>query len=184
MKHQLLMVDMDGTIAEFLGGLRRVWATSVGTVCPLPPPEQHTIWDLYAVVPKEHHETFDQVMATPGLFRDLEPIKGAVDALHAMRQAGHEVMLCSTPLVTNKGCVEEKLDWIERHLGDAFTKKAIFTHDKTVVCGDILVDDKPVIRGARMPTWSHVVYHQPYNAHITDRPRLHSWADWRSLLTI
>lgn len=37
--------------------------------------------------------------------------------------------------------------WIEKHLGYDFLDQIILTRDKTVVTGDILIDDKPDILG-------------------------------------
>jgi 5'-nucleotidase len=56
----------------------------------------------------------------------------------------------------------------------------IVTRDKTLVYGDVLVDDNPAIVGAHTPAWTHVVYDQPYNRTI-DGPRM-TWTDWRDVL--
>jgi hypothetical protein len=37
--------------------------------------------------------------------------------------------------------------WIEKHLGYDFLDQIILTRDKTVVTGDVLIDDKPDILG-------------------------------------
>lgn len=37
--------------------------------------------------------------------------------------------------------------WIEKHFGHEFLEQIILTRDKTVVSGDILIDDKPDIHG-------------------------------------
>lgn len=44
-------------------------------------------------------------------------------------------------------CVCFQYAWVERHLGPDFLEKVILTRDKTIVSGDILVDDKPDILG-------------------------------------
>ena len=36
---------------------------------------------------------------------------------------------------------------MEEHLGSEFTKRVILTRDKTLVRGDVLIDDKPTIGG-------------------------------------
>ena len=57
----------------------------------------------------------------------------------------------------------------------------IVTRDKTVVAGDVLVDDKPSVDGVGIPSWEHVVFDQPYNRGTEGR-RLVSWRDWRRVL--
>lgn len=37
--------------------------------------------------------------------------------------------------------------WVERHLGPQFVERIILTRDKTMVLGDLLIDDKDTIRG-------------------------------------
>lgn len=50
--------------------------------------------------------------------------------------------------------------------------------------GDILIDDKPQITGSLQPVWTHWVYDQPYNRHLSDK-RTMSWDNrqsWQGLL--
>lgn len=37
--------------------------------------------------------------------------------------------------------------WVEKHLGPQFVERIILTKDKTVVLGDLLIDDKDTIQG-------------------------------------
>ncbi|MCT7149596.1 hypothetical protein M1196_23400, partial [Salmonella enterica subsp. enterica serovar Oranienburg] len=69
----------------------------------------------------------------------------------------------------------------------------IITTDKTLVRGDILIDDKPVISG-ELPeystgtnharSWEHVIFDQSYNRHITNRRRILDWGDIGALAEI
>jgi 5'-nucleotidase len=76
---------------------------------------------------------------------------------------GGDVYICTSPLSQYRNCVLEKYEWVEEHLGSDFTKRIILTWDKTLVRGDVLVDDKPDIQGLVMPQWRHILYDQPYN---------------------
>ena len=40
-----------------------------------------------------------------------------------------------------------QFEWVEHHLGWKWINKLIVTKDKTVVSGDLLIDDKPIIKG-------------------------------------
>lgn len=44
-------------------------------------------------------------------------------------------------------CVFVQYAWVDRHLGPDFLEKVILTRDKTIVSGDILIDDKLDILG-------------------------------------
>lgn len=39
--------------------------------------------------------------------------------------------------------------WVEKHLGPQFVERIILTRDKTVISGDLLIDDKEVIQGGQ-----------------------------------
>lgn len=44
-------------------------------------------------------------------------------------------------------CILLQYAWVEKHLGGDFLEQVILTRDKTVVSGDILIDDKPDVLG-------------------------------------
>jgi hypothetical protein len=56
-----------------------------------------------------------------------------------------------------------------RVLGAEFTKRVILTRDKTLVRGDVLVDDKPEIRGVVAPNWRDVLFDETYICHFPGR---------------
>ncbi|KAK1794321.1 hypothetical protein P4O66_011207, partial [Electrophorus voltai] len=114
-----------------------------------------------------------------------------------------DVFICTSPIKHYKYCPYEKYAWVEKHLGPDFLEQIILTRDKTVVTGDILIDDKPDILGKTTvftftnleqvgtcveptPSWEHVLFTACHNKHLTTIPtqrRLLSWADdWRATL--
>ena len=55
--------------------------------------------------------------------------------------------------------------------------------DKSLVMGDILIDDAPVAQSSLLaPTWEHVLYGTLYNADIDSMRRLEDWANWRDVV--
>jgi 5'-nucleotidase len=175
----VLLLDMDGVLADFMAGFRADWAERGGS--PLLPPDEHTGWDLYGLMPKNERHLVAEVMNAPGFFAELPPVEGAVEAVHEIMRE-HEVLFCSTPWDSSPTCLSEKAWWLQKHFGKGASKRAIFTFDKTLVHGRILVDDNPEILGRATPTWEHVVFSQNYNAHVKDRRRLDRWSEWRSVL--
>jgi 5'-nucleotidase len=119
----------------------------------------------------------DQIMALRrrrGFFLQLELMPGAKNALHALQQQGWEVRIVTAPVRTSYSA-SEKLDWIVAHLGREWAEKTIITRDKTLVQGDILIDDNPEVRGLILATWRHILYDQSYNRK-KNHPRL-TWTD-------
>lgn len=93
----------------------------------------------------------------------------------------NDVRFCTSHFLTYTHCVFEKFQWIEEHFDASFVDRIILTRDKTLVRGDILIDDKPKITGLAKPTWEHVLYDRPFNREITDARRL-TWQNWRDVL--
>ena len=53
-------------------------------------------------------------------------------------------------------------------MGEDWIKRIILTKDKTIINADMLVDDRPQIQGATIPSWEHIIYDQPYNSLTLD----------------
>jgi 5'-nucleotidase len=77
----------------------------------------------------------------PSAYRALEPIEGAVDAWHAL-QDKYETYILSTPPWSNPDAWSEKRIWVQQYLGDSAKKKLILCHNKGLVIGDYLIDDR------------------------------------------
>jgi 5'-nucleotidase len=172
----IVLVDMDGVLANFVEGFRQAWKNK-----GFPGLDEWKNWNMSHHIPESHHHLIDPVMFEEGLFANLPVIPGAQQAIQEIVADGHVVFVCSTPAASDH-CTTEKTAWLRRHFGPEIARKAIFTHDKTVVRGDILIDDKPEITGVLEPYWRHVVFDCPYNQHVTDRSRLTRWEDWREVV--
>ena len=114
---------------------------------------------------------------------NLQPIEGSLEALTDLASRGDEVYICTSPLLSNPFCVQEKYDWIINHLGKDWTKRMIVTKDKTIIHGDILIDDNPDVKGVQEPTWQHILYSQPYNSQVNSKKRM-TWENWESVIDL
>ena len=126
-------------------------------------------------------ELIAAVMVEPGFYSRLRPIPGAKVALKAMLKAGHDVRICTSPWVSNPTCASDKLNWVAKHYGSHWAARVIITTDKTLVHGDVLIDDKPEVKGDLVPTWEHVLFDQPYNRDVR-KLRITDWAQWERVL--
>lgn len=180
LRGKIILIDMDGVLCkwqEMYDGLLRTHYPHI----PIFPFEKVTRFKTQSFYAEEHRAEIAEMMNRPGFYRDLEPMDGAVQALKAMKAAGLQVFLCTAPYLTNKTCASEKMDWVERHLGADWLDRVIITSDKTLVNGDFLIDDKPDITGAMVPSWVHVVFDAPYNRGI--EPRIDFWDEWLEVLS-
>lgn len=157
----LILIDQDGVLADFAGCFEAAWKAA-GHTHPVVPLSQRRSFYMRDEYPVELRQSVEAIYTAPGFFRELPAISGAVEAMHDMLALGHEVGICTSPLNQYRHCVTEKYEWVERHLGANFVSRIILLKDKTLVRGDVLIDDKP------------------YNRHVTGTRM--TWANWRDVL--
>lgn len=179
---RVILLDQDNVLADFETGIQR----AVSRIPGFPKPDRHR--SSYFIQGEYHSEqaaVIEEIMASDGFFLSLEPLPGAVEAVHAIADAGHEVRICTTPVDDHRFCLADKAAWIDRHLGPAFVDKLILTRDKTLIRGHFLVDDRPDIVGALEPEWEHIVFDHRYNSRLVNHRRIFDWRnteEWRHIL--
>ncbi len=181
MHRKVILVDMDGVLADFENGFITQYKNLFPSQVPITVDQRK---EFYVIndYPVAVRDTIEQVYHTPGFFKNLSPIPGAKEALETMRALHHEVFICTSPLNRYDDCVLEKYDWVEKNLGHGWTKRMIVTSDKTLVHGDYLIDDKPNPVGVKIPGWEHILYDAPYNRLVTHKRRI-TWDIWKTVLT-
>jgi 5'(3')-deoxyribonucleotidase len=77
----------------------------------------------------------------PGFFLRLLPIEGAIDTINRLSKE-HDVWILTSPSVLNPHSYTEKRLWVEQYFGIEMCKKLILSLDKSLLEGDILIDDR------------------------------------------
>lgn len=103
----------------------------------------------------EHHIHWSDI---PEIFLDLEPMDGAIDAYNKLSQ-DYELYIVSTPPWNNPSAWSDKRRWVEKHLPSA-TKRLFLTHNKHMVIGDYLIDDR-LKNGVDKFPGKHIHFGQP-----------------------
>lgn len=112
----VVYVDMDNVLVDFQSGL-----------------------DLQDNETKDMYEgRLDEI---PGLFADMKPMPGAIEAMHEM-QEHFDLYILSTAPWNNPSAWSDKVLWVSRYLDDVFHKRMILTHCKNLCKGDYLIDDR------------------------------------------
>lgn len=176
---KIVLIDQDETIAQFETALYE--RLRLEGVPAIPVTQRRTYWVTDQYEPQWARD-IERILAQRGFYENLEPVPGAIEAiLEIARLQDVEVRICTSPVTSRYG-YEEKHDWVRRHLGESFLRRIITTPDKTLVRGDVLVDDNPWIYGICLPQWRHVLFSNPNNSEVDHPLRLTSWAHWREEL--
>lgn len=186
----ILLIDMDGVVAQWYPGLvQKYQAKYPGR--PVVPPEEVTEFYVEGFYPEEHREDLLQIARTKGFYRELPLMEGAQEALKDIEENCLDFIdpfICTAPELDFEDlmCHSEKVQYVQEHFGDFWAKQTIITKDKTLVFGDYLIDDKPRVKGVRIPDWQQIHYAQPYNrGYINPDCKIadyqFTWADWQNL---
>jgi len=180
-QRRIILVDQDGVLADYQGKLLEILKREHPHKqwLPLTALTEHDIEKNY---PPEYADILEEIVLRKGFYLSLEPIAGGKEALEHLLALGHDVRICTAPKREHTFCVPEKLAWIDRYLGRKWTERTIITRDKTLIHGDILIDDKPGITGVCQPSWEQIFYDQPYN-HRYEKRRL-TWVNYKEVLAL
>jgi len=174
-----IILDMDGVIVNPVPSFNRRLRKMYPEITPLPY-EALTEYYFENLYPKNQREKLRRVWEADDLFASFNLIPGAIGAIRDLSILA-DVAICSAPTETSRTCLQNKWDYLIKHLGKEWSKRIILTLDKTRVHGDILIDDKPEVTGARKPSWEHVIYDHPWNRHIQGKRRL-TWQNYKQVL--
>ena len=111
-----VFVDMDNVLVNFESGLAQVSEE----------------------VKREYEGRLDEI---PGLFGLMEPMPGAIDAMHEL-QKHYDLFILSTAPWKNPSAWSDKVSWVTKYLDDVFHKRMVITHRKDLCLGDYLIDDR------------------------------------------
>ncbi|HSW37131.1 MAG TPA: hypothetical protein VLG37_02045 [Candidatus Saccharimonadales bacterium] len=173
-----ILVDMDGVIANLDAAIEKELQAKRPSLRPVRPRSNFYIMEDY---PAAIHGLIESIFRTPGLYRHLDVVKGALNGWYAITEAGYQPRICSSILPENPTCQADKLSWLEEHMvphfGYSIISEAIFDRDKSKYPALALIDDKPEIRVSQPPLWTHIVFDAPYNQNSSSPIRLYGWDD-------
>ena len=181
MSAPVILLDQDGVLADF--------DTAVETILENlghnPAMLQRTTWqtfdDIKTCFGNDVAKTVEDQVHAGNFFATLGVVDGAQQAVVELFDAGCEVFVCTSPKLSNERCAADKIGWISEHFPQ-LRRRVIITKDKTLVRGDVLVDDKPEITGLMVPSWKHVRFATAGNRHVNGGDAIANWGQWPQLL--
>lgn len=177
-----ILIDLDGTLLDWGARWDQALEEHYPHLTNIPRTKDQRSFDLKINLTPEEQNAVDHIFDLEEFYRDLEPLPGAVEAFHAMVDAGHHVQIATSPWWTNPTCLQDKANSVLKYFGDKARKEMSFITNKTLLRGDILFDDKPEIHPLfEEPEWVQVLYDQPYNRHV-NKPRIFDWSEWEEAI--
>lgn len=94
---------------------------------------------------KATNEYFTEVLHREGTFLNLDPAPGYVELMKKLIDEGYDVRILTHPQWSSEYCLNEKIQWIKKHLPFFTLDHIIMTRLKGEVAGPnkILLDDNP-----------------------------------------
>lgn len=169
-----LVVDLDSTVVD----LCRKWFGEYN----MDHDDDLTIdrietWDTHLYVKPSCGLKIYDYLEAPGFYRDLRPIKGAIETLKWASSLFEIVIATSRPAAAH----EDTIAWVDQHMQFVDIDDVVFTSRKDLIIGDILIDDCPhhleSFKGVPM-----VFGNYPYNCHLTQFNHAKDWAAVKTYL--
>ena len=134
-----VLLDCDGVLGDFASEVV-TWANSVtGKAYSL---EDFTSFDLLEPIGLTHLQAeLDWYLFSINHCGNMPVYPGAVEFVDAIRAAGHEIVVVTSPYEAVPNWCSERTKWLKRHFGIS-KHDVIFAKRKELVVGDFLVDDK------------------------------------------
>ena len=118
---KIVYIDMDGVLCDFEGAFAR---------------------------DKKANPQIEYPQSRAGFYRGLQLINGAVAAMDSLLKAPDiNPYILTAPSLYNPLSYTEKRLWVEDHLGFEWVKRLIISPDKSLLRGDVLIDDHSEGRG-------------------------------------
>lgn len=178
----IILVDMDGPLVQFEEKFDRLWKSRFPHLLHVPQDQREGL-KMERNYPPQYQEMINELICEDYFVRDLEPTPGAKEAMEEMIKQGHHVVICTSPLRKSNTNPADKLIWVKNHFGYEFTERLNIVSDKTLMRGDILIDDNPDAgNGACIPEWRQLLFEVPHNRHCRDKFTTVNWDNWQDVL--
>ena len=185
MKKQFVLgVDLDGVVADFIGGLKPIAAEWLGVESSTLTDEisyEFPEWGLNEFGGYDALHRF--AVKERDLFKNLPPIDGAPAALRRLSTNGIRIRIITHRLFIkwfHVEAIQQTVKWLEHH-GIPYWDLC-FMRDKSAVGADLYLEDNPDnITALRNEGYNTIVVINSMNRHLPG-PRAENWAEIEKLV--
>ena len=166
-----VLLDCDDVITNFLEHLLEKWNAQVSDEKKIEIDDIKT-WDLGQYADPSIFEIF----RSEGFFEELRAKEYSISSIKQLIESErydiYVVTACGTPLE-----FAEKLRWFKRYIPEFNTNRIISIKEKSMIRGDIIVDDNVANLDECARYMDCVIYDMPSNADVKRYPRIKNLAD-------
>lgn len=151
-----IFIDMDGVLVDLMHGWLPYLNELTGRNLKA---EDVNMWGLEEV----YNIPFSKIrkpLHRPGFWEELPPYPGAPFFVEELENMGHTVYIATAPFPSDV-CMWGKKMWVENHLPFLPPSRLCILHDKHLLDGDMLIDDKP--ENLTAFSGMRVLFNQPWN---------------------
>ncbi|APY12329.1 5'(3')-deoxyribonucleotidase [Seonamhaeicola sp. S2-3] len=165
-----IFVDMDDVLTDTYGKHIELYNKEHQQKLSLAHIESGEVWQN---VPETHKESILQHAYKKGFFRDLKPIKDAIQVMEALYKK-HEVYI-ATAATQFPNSLQEKSDWLDQYMPFITWEHRIMCGHKFILRGDLLIDDRTY--NLEKFEGDTLLFNSPHNVGETGYTRVSSWLE-------
>lgn len=175
-----IIVDQDEVICKFVDRILEYWNEDKHTSVMR---EDIKDWRMETTLGQGSEDFIRSMMRYQELMRDLQPVEGAIYGMKKLIDSGHDVVI-ATAVPRCAGIVYNgKLEWLRRNMPWFDLKNFVAIHRKSLLQGDILLDDGP----HNIQEWTAsarpaVVFDAPWNKSCKAPHRVKHWNEFLKLV--
>jgi 5'(3')-deoxyribonucleotidase len=165
--------DMDGVLADVETQLLEWYEKETGVALTKKDIEGKTEETAFP-----QREVFRKFLYTPGFFRNLPVMEGAVEAVKELME-DYEIYIVSAAMEFPLS-LYEKHQWLAEHFPFISWKNIIFCGDKSIIDTDFLVDDHP--KNLDYCKGKPLMFTAFHNVHLNHHQRVNHWSEVSALV--
>lgn len=131
-----IIVDVDCTVADFVGGILRVAGETDRTAA------KEFDWFTTAYGPEKAELIREALDDSTAFWQNLPMIPNAMDGIKWLREQGHKIMWVTSPYEGKYGWESDRRVWLNEHLAiGLFNEPLLFVENKQVIEARAIIDD-------------------------------------------
>lgn len=174
-----IAIDFDETLFPTLEKVVEAYNKRHGTNIEL---VQITTYNLHDSLPTDVADELLDLFVEKSVYDSLQPYKGAVRAVKAFVEQGHEVYVATSTDVRN---MEWKEELLQKYFPFIPKKNLIRIYNKSLLNVDVLVDDK--LDNLKSTFADRICFNQPWNQdkdadYVYSISRIHHWGEINNVI--